>query len=180
MSWRSARESANLLAERLKKLDRPAAPASRPAVAEPVFVKPSRRPLPPADAATGAIDAELADIDLIERERADDTVDEADETPEARRAPRKSQTLPAYVTGAGMTSIIPARVIDMSATGAKIELTPMGRSTGIPMTHLPDRFVLVLRYDKMEVDCETVWRKEWFVGVRFLGFPRPQIDAGRR
>jgi len=43
----------------------------------------------------------------------------------------------------------------------------------VPMTHLPDRFTLVLRQDKMDVDCEIVWREDWIIGVRFLGFPRP-------
>ena len=103
-------------------------------------------------------------------------VKEAAETSESRRAPRNQQSLPAYITGPGMGNIIPARVIDMSATGAKVELTPMGRSTGIPLGDLPDRFALVLRQDRMEVDCEIVWRDEWLLGVRFLGFPRPMQD----
>ncbi|MCB1520501.1 MAG: PilZ domain-containing protein [Hyphomicrobiaceae bacterium] len=192
MSWQSARESASILAERLKKIDRRARPAtadaasataSPPSALAPVYVKPSRTPAPSAELIAQAIDDDMGD--LIEVETAPVTEAPAgpaaneEESSEHRRAPRKNQALPAYLTGAGMANIIPARVIDMSATGAKIELTPMGRSTGIPMTALPDRFVLVLRHDKMEVDCEAVWREEWLLGVRFLGFPRPQKDARR-
>ncbi len=153
---------------------------------EPYFVKPSRNLEPEQEqvSVADAITAALADADLIESpvtvpspiEVIDDP---ADEQAEGRRAPRKSQIMPAYVTAPDMANVVPARVIDMSATGAKIELTPMGRATGVPMTHLPDRFVLVLRHDKMEVDCETVWREEWNVGVRFLGFPRPKPSARR-
>lgn len=204
MSWQSARDSAALLAERLKLFDRSRGaerrgkggtgePRAKQAKGpEPYFVKPSRHlepaPAPEPVAApvslADAITAELADADLIETGvAAPAPLDEAevedahDEQADGRRAPRKMQTLPAYLTAPGMTNAISARVLDMSATGAKIELTPMGRATGIPMTELPDRFILVLRHDKMEVDCETVWRDEWLVGVRFLGFPRPSRVA---
>jgi hypothetical protein len=73
----------------------------------------------------------------------------------------------------GMSNIIPARVVDMSATGAKMELTPLGRSSGIPMGDLPNQFNLVMRVDRMEVDCEMIWQVDWLIGVRFLSVPRP-------
>lgn len=191
MSWNSARESAALLAERLKlfdrkpSVDRRKGPASRQPAAEKVestaavYVKPSRVmvPEPPPPTVAETVMADLAEADLLEPATACQTEPEAQasepDAAETRRAPRKSHMLPAYVTAPGMANIIPARVLDMSATGAKIELTPMGRATGVPMTHLPDRFMLVLRQDKMDVDCEIVWREEWVIGVRFLGFPRP-------
>jgi hypothetical protein len=72
-----------------------------------------------------------------------------------------------------MSNIIPARVVDMSTTGAKMELTPLGRSSGIPMGDLQDQFNLVLRVDRMEVDCEMIWQVDWLIGVRFLSVPRP-------
>lgn len=194
MSWNSARESAALLAERLKlferkpSVDRRKGQASRQPAAEKaesaaaVYVKPSRvmAPEPPPPTVAETVMADLTDADLLEPAHAPEAETEAQasepeaaELAETRRAPRKSHMLPAYVTAQGMANIIPARVLDMSATGAKIELTPMGRATGVPMTHLPDRFTLVLRQDKMDVDCEIVWREEWIIGVRFLGFPRP-------
>ncbi|MFN3868887.1 MAG: PilZ domain-containing protein [Hyphomicrobiaceae bacterium] len=195
MSWTSARASAALLAERLKRLDvartggagdrrmkprdETTSPAQRASPPEPFFVKPSRtiEPTPPPAAET--FDDQFSDL-LEEAAAAPVKAPSAPAEPsEHRRAPRKHQVLPAYVTSPEMAALIPARVIDMSATGAKIELTPMGRSTGIPMTHLPNRYTLVLRHDRMEVDCETVWREEWYVGVRFLGFPRP-MQAGRK
>lgn len=207
MSWQSARASAALLAERLKLLDKArtagfierrkkprneGSAADRSPAPQPVFVKPSRT----VEVATvGAspmpvIDDDLADLMEIEHpipeapERDDvvvaEVVAEADDSPESRRAPRKAHLIPAYVTGPEIANIVPARVVDMSATGAKVELTPMGRATGVPLTHLGERFTLVLRLDRMEVDCELVWREEWMIGVRFLGFPRPIQAAVRR
>lgn len=73
----------------------------------------------------------------------------------------------------GMSNIIPARVVDMSATGAKMELRPLGRSSGIPMGDLPNQFNLVMRVDRMEVDCEMIWQVDWLIGIRFLSVPRP-------
>lgn len=188
MSWFSAKSSASQLAERLKKFERKAPEAASaapalpvPAAPPPVYVKPTRIMQPHPEEVARAITAELADADLIEDERpraADEEQlhQQSAADAEGRRAPRKPQALPAYITAPGMSNIIPSRVIDMSATGAKIELTPMGRSTGIPLGYLPDRFVLVLRHDRMEVDCEIVWQEEWFLGLRFLGFPRPMQD----
>ncbi|MBL8565261.1 MAG: PilZ domain-containing protein [Hyphomicrobiaceae bacterium] len=197
MSWQSARASAALLAERLKLLDSARAnggmverrkkprdaddgePQPQPAM----FVKPSRKLEPPPPPVADVLTQELADAGLIEVEtetNAPDPEPSAEEdTPEARRAPRKQQALPALVTSPEIANAVPARVIDMSATGAKVELTPMGRATGVPLTDLPGRFLLVLRHDRMEVDCELVWRDGWMLGVRFLGFPRPSQVARR-
>lgn len=178
MNWSNARNSAALLAERLKKFDKSAVaePAPPPArsLPETVYVKPPRAMTPPPEMIAEAITAELADImdDPIDGPAAENVGAGAGKVDD-RIAPRKTQSLPAYITAPGMSNIIPARVVDMSATGAKIELTPMGRSTGIPLGYLPERFVLVLKQDRMEVDCETVWQEQWLMGVRFLGFPRP-------
>lgn len=178
MNWSNARNSAALLAERLKALDRKAdvAPVAAPtrAMPETVYVKPPRALRPPPEMVAEAITAELEDLmdDTVQVPASGEAGGEADHV-EERIAPRKPQSLTAYVTAPGMSNVIPARVVDMSATGAKIELTPMGRSTGIPLGYLPDRFVLVLKQDRMEVDCETVWQEQWLMGLRFLGFPRP-------
>lgn len=207
MSWQSARASAALLAERLKVLDKArtagfierrkkprdeGSAADRSPAPQPVYVKPSRtiEVAPAAASQLPVIDDDLADLIEIEHpipeapERlghaAEEVVAEADDTPESRRAPRKSHMIPAYLTGPEIANIVPARVVDMSATGAKVELTPMGRATGVPLTDLGERFTLVLRLDRMEVDCELIWREEWMIGVRFLGFPRPIQAASRR
>lgn len=95
---------------------------------------------------------------------------------ERRHTPRKQQVIAAYLTAPGMTNIIPARIIDMSATGARVEMTPLGRAGGVPAASLPDRFILVLRHDRIEFDCEIAWQKEWLMGVRFLGMSRPTSD----
>jgi hypothetical protein len=48
-----------------------------------------------------------------------------------------------------MSNFIPGRVVDMSATGTKVELTPLGGSSGIPMGDVPDHLNLVVRVDRM-------------------------------
>lgn len=95
---------------------------------------------------------------------------------ERRRAPRRQQVIAAYLTAPGMTNIIPARIIDMSATGARVEMTPLGRAGGVPAGNLPEHFILVLRHDRIEFDCTIAWQKEWLMGVRFLGMSRPTAD----
>lgn len=200
MSWQSARASAALLAERLKLLDAArgsgrverrstprepeAAVAAKPQPPAPFYVKPGRiaeppRPRPVAD----VIDDDLIGAGLIDVEEEMTILpalpEPEDAAPDARGAPRKLQSLPAFVTSPEMASGVPARVIDMSATGARIELTPIGRAKGVPMSDLPERLLLVLRHDRMEVDCVTVWRDGWYLGLRFLGFPRPSQLARR-
>lgn len=92
---------------------------------------------------------------------------------EHRRSARKVQSIAGYVTAPGMSSIIPARVIDISVSGARIELTPLGRASGVPISQLPEQFIFVFRHDRIEVDCELVWQKDWIIGVRFLSASRP-------
>lgn len=93
-----------------------------------------------------------------------------------RGAPRKVENLPAYITYTGVSNVIPGRVVDMSATGVRVELMPKGRASGVPFIELPEQFVLVLRLDRMEVDCQRIWQRDWFVGARFLGLRRPAKD----
>jgi hypothetical protein len=68
-----------------------------------------------------------------------------------------------------MTAERPCKVVDMSATGARIRLMPsQGENKGLP-AGVPDAFTLVLRVDQMEVDCVVAWRKDREMGVRFKG-----------
>lgn len=92
---------------------------------------------------------------------------------EGRRAPRKSSVIGGVITSTSMVAERPCKIIDMSATGAKIRLMPTSDQTrGLP-SGVPDTFTLVLRVDRIEVDCEVAWRHDREFGVRFRGVPRP-------
>ena len=97
---------------------------------------------------------------------------------EGRRAPRKSSVIGGTITSKSMVAERPCKIVDMSATGAKIRLMPTSDQTrGLP-SGVPDEFTLVLRVDRIEVDCEVAWRKDREFGVRFKGVPRP-LAKGR-
>lgn len=92
---------------------------------------------------------------------------------EGRRAPRKSSVIGGTITAKSMVAERPCKIVDMSATGAKIRLMPTSDQTrGLP-SGVPDEFTLVLRVDRIEVDCEVAWRKDREFGARFKGVPRP-------
>lgn len=96
---------------------------------------------------------------------------------ESRRAPRRTSIIGGVITSPSMTAERPCKVVDMSATGARIRLTPTADSArGLP-AGVPDTFTLVLRVDRMEVDCDVAWRKDRELGVRFLGGMRPVTRA---
>ena len=91
----------------------------------------------------------------------------ADPTSEARRAPRKRMTVPGLIGVPGYRLHVPCRVVDMSATGACAELvSPPGRNK--QAAELPDRVVLILPHERVEVDCRVQWRQGGRFGVRFL------------
>ena len=85
--------------------------------------------------------------------------------PESRRAPRRASGSPGVVRIAGYRLNVPCRIVDLSATGARLVLM------GTRADHLPDR-VIVGFSDRTEIDAEIRWRKDNECGVRFLSFFR--------
>ncbi len=73
------------------------------------------------------------------------------------------------VSGAQISCVIR----DMSATGARLAFGGVWRNGANDAGDVPDKFVLIVRIDKIEVDCEVVWRLANAVGVRFKGGMRP-------
>lgn len=55
----------------------------------------------------------------------------------------------------------------------KLELPPSSIKQYGDADHLPDEMVLVLRADRMQVDCDIKWRRGGRIGVRFRGPPKP-------
>ena len=90
-----------------------------------------------------------------------------------RRSRRKQTALPAVITFSNMRLTVPCTVADMSGSGARLTLPASTAQTFGDMEHLPERIILVLKADRMQVDCQIMWRRAGKLGVRFLGPPRP-------
>lgn len=103
----------------------------------------------------------------------------AEENTNNRRAKRKQTSLPAMITFQSMRITVPCTVADMSGTGARLAFTASTLKQFGELDHLPAKFTLVLKADRMQVECEVKWRREGRIGVRFLGPPKP-VEATRR
>ena len=81
----------------------------------------------------------------------------------ARTAQRRKQLKAGIISFNNRHSTLPCGVRDISETGARLEA---------PAASVPDTFMLIVELDGLEADCEVVWRKVNFVGVRFTASPR--------
>ena len=123
----------------------------------------------PATSRDDALQTRLRQI--AARQAATQAAAEPDEC--KRRVRRKQTSLPGLITFKSMRLQVPCTIADMSGTGARLKL-PAGASQSFgDLEHLPDRITLVLRADRMQVDCEIKWRRTGSLGVRFLGPPVP-------
>lgn len=91
---------------------------------------------------------------------------------ERRWAHRKPCGYRATISRAGSGTSISCSIVNMSTTGACLELIDLPPNTDNSM-HLPAYFTLAIRVDRMEIDCAIVWRRGGQIGVRFLAAPRP-------
>ena len=96
-----------------------------------------------------------------------------------RRAKRKPTSLPAMITFTNMRVTVPCTVADMSGTGAQLTFAASTIHQFGDLEHLPQKFTLVLKADRMQVASEVKWRRDGKIGVRFLGPPKP-IEPTRR
>jgi hypothetical protein len=123
------------------------------------------------------------DIDHLERlrkiatEKA--TTKAESDAPCNRRTRRKSTALPALLTFKTMRLQLPCQIVDMSGTGARLALPEASIKNFGDLNHLPGTFTLVMRTDRMQVECEVKWRKTTTIGVRFLGAPVPLPKPAR-
>ena len=90
-----------------------------------------------------------------------------------RRSRRKQTALPAVITFSNMRLQVPCTVADMSGSGARISLPASTAQAYGDMEHLPERITLVLKADRMQVECQIMWRRAGKLGVKFLGPPKP-------
>lgn len=111
-------------------------------------------------------------IAAVTRERPKKTAMKA-EINEKRWAQRKSGMTAGLVVFHPGKPPVDCVIRDMSATGARLEIAP-NWSDGInSAADVPDAITLLVRQDRIEVDCDVVWRKTQQFGVRFKGGLRP-------
>ena len=91
----------------------------------------------------------------------------------ARKTRRKQTALPGLLSFEEMRVTVPCTITDMSGTGARLAFTHETLTQFGDLEHLPQRYTLILRADRMQVEVETRWRKPGRIGVRFLSPPQP-------
>lgn len=99
-------------------------------------------------------------------------MDVEDAEHERRYGHRKPASAMAVIVSPELPAPVGCIVRDTSATGARLTLTQSGTNPAGTRAKLPARFTLVIRMDRIEVDCAIAWRHCGDLGVRFLAAPR--------
>ena len=81
----------------------------------------------------------------------------------ARRTPTR---LGAQILHSSLVSPILCTIRDTSSTGARLEAAAQ-RGGNISRDRVPDQFTLFMPADRLEVDCEVMWRQGLLLGVRY-------------
>jgi hypothetical protein len=92
---------------------------------------------------------------------------------ERRWARRKSGVSAGLIAYHPVKAPVACIIRDMSSTGARLEVTAGWGEAFNSAEDVPDEITLLVRLDKIEVDCVVVWRKTKQFGVRFKGGMRP-------
>ncbi len=92
-------------------------------------------------------------------------------TPESQRrwAKRKVTQSSGQILFEGVTTPYACVVRDISSTGAKIEMACNKYNPDAGASFLPTYFSLIMPLDRTRVECQSMWRRSSFIGVRFLG-----------
>lgn len=87
-------------------------------------------------------------------------------TPDARWAQRSPARLGAQIRHNSLSTPLACTVRDTSSTGARLEIVTQ-RGGNISRDGLPDQFTLFMPLDRLEVDCQVMWRQGPQAGVRY-------------
>ena len=85
---------------------------------------------------------------------------------EARWARRTPTRLGARIVHSSLATAILCTIRDTSSTGARLEVAAQ-RGGNISRDRVPDQFTLFMPADRLEVDCDVMWRQGLMVGVRY-------------
>jgi PilZ domain len=92
---------------------------------------------------------------------------------EKRRSSRKRGQLPGLVFPGGMAASIPCTIADLSGTGARLLMKDGWVNPFRGVSSIRETFTLVMRMDRMQVECEIVRIDDTTIGVRFISAPKP-------
>lgn len=92
---------------------------------------------------------------------------------ERRSATRHRTSVPGLVFPGGMAASVPCVVVDQSVTGARIEMAEGWTNPFHGHSSVGQVMRLVMRVDRVEVDCQIVHVDETAIGVRFVSVIRP-------
>lgn len=89
------------------------------------------------------------------------------------RAPRRAALIPGLLTYAGYGAGMPCKVLNMSVTGALVELPRSDQGWYDDIDAIPAEVTLRLKLDRIERDGRIVRRSGREVGIRFTSAARP-------
>ena len=92
---------------------------------------------------------------------------------EKRWSARRNASTPGLIYPGGTAASIPCVISDQSVTGARLKMQTGWVNPFRGMSSLGQTFILVMRLDRMEVECEIIRIEENLLGVRFLSVLRP-------
>jgi PilZ domain len=92
---------------------------------------------------------------------------------EKRQSRRKAYRTPGLIYPGGVAASIPCMITDQSVTGAQLLMQPGWVNPFRGISSLNERFTLVMRVDRMQVECEIVRLDDNTMGVRFVSVAKP-------
>ena len=93
------------------------------------------------------------------------------ESDDHRFAPRRKMKIPAFLYIDGVMTAVPCSIIDISTTGAKLELKAGWDNAFRFISDHATRVRLVERIEKVSYDCSIVRRAATELGLKFLAAP---------
>ena len=90
-----------------------------------------------------------------------------------RKSARKPSRVPGLIFPGGSMASIPCPIAHQSISGARLSMQPGWVNPFRGESSLRERFTLVMRLDRVEVECEIIRIEDNEMGVKFLSMMRP-------
>jgi hypothetical protein len=145
-------------------------------------------PVTPAGLDVANIPAPSADrVAAALKRSAASAVEEVDDVGDDNRrfAKRKGRNSPGTILFPGISVPYNCLVRDTSSNGARLEMVADKFNQDAATDSVPNHFTLHLPLDRIQVECQSMWRRGSRIGVRFTSTvtvmpapaPRPQIKG---
>ncbi|MBX9927170.1 MAG: PilZ domain-containing protein [Hyphomicrobiaceae bacterium] len=86
---------------------------------------------------------------------------------------RRTMSAPGLVWPGGSAPTIPCTIADMSGTGARLLMQRGWVNPFRGVSSVAQQFTLLMRFDRMQVQCEIMRIDDQEIGVRFISPPSP-------